>query len=371
MSLFRRVLGRLRKETLLLVLLLAFLPLFWLAPVSAHGLAALVDWKTIGALAGLMVLSRGLEESGFLASAGQKIIAGIRTERTLAMVLVLFSALLSAFITNDVALFIVVPLTLGLGAVAELPMGRLVIFEAFAVNAGSAISPIGNPQNLFLWQASGATIPEFLWAMGPLVLALMFLLLVAVTVAFSRRIITVNPLDTDPGIHRTLFIVSLLLYPVFLVLVDLGFAMGAASGVLVLYWVFSRNVLLGLDWMLLLVFLMMFVDLGLLSHLPAIAALAQYIDGIPGGVFSAGVLLSQVISNVPAAIFLESFTDEWQLLAWGVSVGGFGLGIGSLANLIAIRLSRGHARWSEFHAWSIPFLIAGSAVAYGLLHGVR
>jgi len=113
---------------------------------------------------------------------------------------------------------------------------------------------------------------------------------------------------------------------------------------------------------------MMFLDLGLLSHLPAVAALAQNIDGVPGGAFSTGVLLSQGISNVPAAIFLQPFTENWQLLAWGVSVGGFGLGIGSLANLIAIRLSRGHARWAEFHAWSFPMLIIGSALAFGLLH---
>jgi len=100
MSLHRRVLARFQEESLLLILLAAFLPLFWLAPVSADGLVALVDWKTIGALAGLMVLSQGLEESGFLAYAGQKIISELRTERSLAIVLVLFSALLSAVITN-------------------------------------------------------------------------------------------------------------------------------------------------------------------------------------------------------------------------------------------------------------------------------
>lgn len=67
------------------------------------------------------------------------------------------------------------------------------------------------------------------------------------------------------------------------------------------------------------------------------------------------------------AILLDAFTDDWLLLAWGVSVGGFGLGIGSLANLIAIRLARGEARWTEFHKWSITLLIAGTAVAFGLI----
>ncbi|MGM0506067.1 MAG: SLC13 family permease [Bacteroidota bacterium] len=367
MSLFQRVRARLQDELLLFVLLIAFLPLVWLAPVSANDLPDLVDWKTIGALAGLMILSRGLEESGFLAYAGQRIISGIRTERTLAIVLVLFSALLSSIITNDVALFVVVPMTLSLGMVSELPLGRLVIFEAFAVNAGSAISPIGNPQNLFLWQVSGTTIPEFLWAMTPLSLVLMLLLLATTRMAFPKSPIVGKHMPTNTAIQRTLLYPTLLLYPVFLVLVDLGFAMVAAVGILAVYWVLYREVLFGLDWLLLMVFLMMFLDLGLLSHLPVIDELAKNIDGLPGGTFSIAVLLSQVISNVPAAIFLESFTEDWIHLAWGVAVGGFGLGIGSLANLIAIRLSRGHARWSEFHAWSIPMLVIGGALAFVLL----
>jgi len=146
-----------------------------------------------------------------------------------------------------VALFVVVPITLSLGTVADLPLGRLVIFEAFAVNAGSAISPIGNPQNLFLWQVSGASIPEFLWAMMPLCLGLMFMLLFAVTVAFSNRPITVKPLNTKSNIHRPLLYTSLLLYPVFLILVDQGFAMVAAIAILVLFSALSRDVLLGID----------------------------------------------------------------------------------------------------------------------------
>jgi Na+/H+ antiporter NhaD/arsenite permease-like protein len=367
MPLFRRVLRRLQEETLLAIMLAVFIPLFWLAPVSADGLAALVDWKTIGALTGLMVLSRGLEASGFLAYTGRRMLAEIRNERTLAVVLVLFSAALSALITNDVALFIVVPITLSLGLVAYLPIGRLVIFEALAVNAGSAVSPIGNPQNLFLWQISGASFTEFLMSMIPLSLCLMLLLLIAVPLGFSKKEIVLKQIDTGPEINRKLLIISLLLYPVFLILTDQGLAMYAAAGVTLLFLFISREVLLGVDWLLLLVFIMMFVDLGLLATLPSVAAQANYIDVLPGGIFSAGVILSQVMSNVPAAIFLEAFTDDWQLLAWGASVGGFGLGIGSLANLIAMRLARGQARWTEFHMWSVPLLITGSAVALGLI----
>ncbi|MFP1451784.1 SLC13 family permease [Escherichia coli] len=73
------------------------------------------------------------------------------TERRLAMFMVLAAALLSTFLTNDVALFIVVPLTITLKRLCEIPVNRLIIFEALAVNAGSLLTPIGNPQNILIW----------------------------------------------------------------------------------------------------------------------------------------------------------------------------------------------------------------------------
>ncbi|MCC5961675.1 MAG: hypothetical protein JJU09_00990 [Rhodobacteraceae bacterium] len=129
-----------------MLLLVTLPPLIWLAPVPVADLGALVDWKTIAALAGLMALSRGLELSGLLDRAGRWVLGRLRA---LAMALVLLAAGLAAIVTNDVALFVTVPLTLGLARIMTLPVGRLVIFQALAVNAGSTLSPVGNPQNLF------------------------------------------------------------------------------------------------------------------------------------------------------------------------------------------------------------------------------
>jgi Na+/H+ antiporter NhaD/arsenite permease-like protein len=167
----QRLLSRLAEDALLLVLLLALLPLWWWSGEHWRALPSLVDWRTVAALAGLMVLSRALEDSGYLTALGQRLMDRARGERRLALLLVWLSAALAAVITNDVALFIVVPLTLSLRSVAELPVGRLIIFEALAVNAGSALSPMGNPQNLFLWQSRSLGFVEFLLAMLPLAAA--------------------------------------------------------------------------------------------------------------------------------------------------------------------------------------------------------
>lgn len=359
--------SRMSEDLLLVALLLALGPLLLLQPEQAGVLHRLVDWKTIGALAGLLVLSRGLEDSGYLTLAGRRLLAHIHGERTLASLLVLFAGGLSTVLTNDVALFIVVPLTLGLRLVADLPIGRLIVFEALAVNAGSSLSPIGNPQNLYLWQSSHLGFVDFALMMLPLAAALMLLVLAAIPLGFPSRRITITPGTPPPSLNRALLIISLALYLPFLVLADIGHAAPAAIAVIVLYRFRFPDVLSGVDWFLLAVFVLMFVDLGLLATLPEIRALAGHIDALPGGMFTAAVVLSQLISNVPATIFLASFGDEIRALAWGVSVGGFGIAIGSLANLIALRLSRQPGLWREFHAWSVPMLLVATTVASGLI----
>ncbi|MGY6632839.1 MAG: SLC13 family permease [Alkalilacustris sp.] len=373
----------LREEWLLVGLLAALPALLLVVPVGPATLVALVDWKTVSALAGLMVLSRGLEVSGVIDRAGRALVGRLRTERAVAAALVVFAAGLSAVVTNDVALFVTVPLTLGLARRVALPVGRLVIFQALAVNAGSAVSPVGNPQNLFLWQASGVGFVEFLGAMAPLAGAMLAILLALVPLAFAGRALalsrTDSPLplsridsplplsridrplslsrtDSPLPLDRRLAWVSLAAYPLFLGLVSAGLAAPAAAGVIVAFALAFRPVLRGIDWPLLAVFVLMFVDLGLLARLPVLAAAVPVALEAPGGAYLLGVGLSQVISNVPAAIFLQPFVEDWRALAWGVSVGGFGLAIGSLANLIALRLARRPGLWRAFHLWSVPML---------------
>lgn len=352
----------------LLVILLGLLPvMLWVAPTALVDLVDLVDWKTVAALAGLMVLSRGLEISGVIDRFGRTVLSGLRSERSLAVALVVFAALLSAVVTNDVALFVTVPLTLGLARVVDLPVGRLVIFQALAVNAGSALSPVGNPQNLFLWQRSQTGFLEFTAAMLPISGAMLLLVLALIPSGFGKTRLNVQETPCHLPVQRPLMLVSLAAYPVFLLAVNAGFALIGASLVIVGFAVAFRTVLRGLDWPLLLVFVLMFINLGLLGQIPSVAALAMTGLDWPGGAYVLGAGLSQAMSNVPAAIFLAPFTDDWRALAWGVNVGGFGLAIGSLANLIALRLGRQPGIWLQFHLWSLLMFAASLAAGAMLL----
>ncbi|AQU85163.1 transporter [Halomonas sp. 'Soap Lake  len=330
--------------------------LWWLRPEPLVEMANRVHWTTLAVLTGLMILSRALELSGYLTLWGRQLLAHLKGERRLAIGLVMFSGLLSAVVTNDVALFIVVPLTLSLARMAALPIARLIVFEALAVNAGSSLSPIGNPQNLYLWQHSGVSFGEFLWTMLPLGAGLMVLLLLLVPLAFPKASIRLDEVVAVPNkkLPKPLW-AALFGYPLFLFAVEMGWAVQAVGCVLFLMLVIARRAVFSIDWLLLIVFILMFVNLSLLGEFNFIQQAIGIMQQWPGGDVSAGVLLSQLVSNVPATLLLAE-QSEWQPLAWGVSVGGFGLAIGSMANLIALRLARQQGIWKEFHRWSIPML---------------
>ena len=355
----------LRSDWLLWTLLGAFLSLSLWHPGLIRGYPELVDWPTIETMAGLLLLTAGIEASGFLHRLAARITQRVHDERGLALFLAGASTVLAAVLTNDIALFIVVPLTMTLADYATLPVARLVAFEALAVNTGSMFTPIGNPQNIFLWQSSGAHFFEFMEVMLAPTLITAGCLLVFTLLAFRPRPIALQPVGGSIQVRWPLFTLSACLFIPFIVAADLRHAAWALLVVAVLFLVFYRAVLRRLDWPLLLVFLLMFVDLRLLAGLPVAALWLSHLDlGQPGNLYLAGAGLSQIISNVPTTILLAGHSADWGALAWGVDMGGFGLVVGSLANLIALRLAGSRGSFLTFHAWAAPFLLLAGGLGY-------
>jgi Na+/H+ antiporter NhaD/arsenite permease-like protein len=347
------------------VLIFGLLVLTAIAPGKLPTYLQLVDWPTIQTLLGLFILTKGIEASGWLSRLAVRIEQSLHTERALAQFLMALSVLLAMFLTNDVALFVVVPLTLSLGAIVTLPLRRLVIFEAIAVNCGSLLTPIGNPQNIFLWQHSGVTFLVFTWKMLPLFLFCLMILAGLIQLAFKAKPIHAATAQTQPALDRRLLLVSAMLYLPFLVMADLhrnAFALGLVAFVMLIA---APRILRQIDWPLMLVFVLMFIDLRLLTEQAWLTHVVATLDlQQPLRLFAAAALLSQGLSNVPASILLSGYSTDWLTIAWGVNVGGFGLLIGSLANLIALRIGRQQDSLLAFHAWSIPFFLAAGGVAW-------
>lgn len=362
----RAFLNVLAGDYLLWALLLALAALTAARPAAITTYSHLVDWQTIATLTGLLALTKGVERSGYLPQLAQRLLAAIGTERSLAAFLVLATALLATVLTNDVALFVMVPLTLTMKD-SGVPLTRLIVFEALAANAGSVLTPIGNPQNLFLWQLSHVTFEQFVLAMLPLAVVLLAPLLLLTLLAFSGKRLTLPAAQAAPSTDRAMLMLSLGLYLPFLVITDLRHPYLALLALAPLLLA-RRELLMRLDWALILVFILMFVDLRLLSQLDMIQNLIRLVDlrALPH-LYLAGIAASQIVSNVPAAILLAEYSHDWRTIAYAVNVGGFGFMIGSLANIIALRMAPDRRAWISFHAYSVPFLLVAGALAWLLL----
>lgn len=363
---------KLIRDPLFALLLFGLLALGAISPARISSYTTLVDWPTIAALTGLLVLTKGLEASGAMQRAAYGMLSHLQTEREIAIFLVLAAALLSTVLTNDIALFIVVPLTLGICNIAGIAATRFVVFEALAVNVGSMLTPVGNPQNLFLWQNFHLSFGAFCLQMLPLVLPLLAMLLLLTVLTFSRRLLSLDGAKVRLPLNRSLLGLSLALYLPFLIAANLQHSVWALAAVLLLFFLQHRKVMVQVDWGLIIIFILMFIDLRLLAGLETTYRIVHAF-GIdqPNHLYLAGIAVSQVISNVPATIALVEYSHHWKVIAYAVNVGGFGFMVASLANLIALRLSGDRRGWLIFHVYALPFLGFATMVGYFLLFSLQ
>ncbi len=290
----------------------------------------------------LFVAIKGLENSGIMSKCSQVIEKG----RFVPLKLVVLTFILSAFVTNDVALIIIVPLTLSLNITRK---DILVILEAFAANAGSALTPIGNPQNLLIYWFFHITPLDFIKSIAPFsVLFLLFLIIVSITVR------TQNNKASQP--RKAVTRRAVYIYGVLLVLVDLivlhilPIAVGAL--VLVYAFLFDRKAL-RVDYFLLITFLCFF---GIADNIRTLlVSNLEHTDHV--FIFSA--LSSQVMGNVPVALLFAKFTTQWKALIWGTNVGGFGSLVASFANLIAYKFYIAHEDSDNVKSFTIKFVVYG------------
>ncbi|WP_312688418.1 anion transporter [Kosakonia sp.] len=357
----------LARDRFLHLLLLIGIALSFFVPFRPKAWPGAIDWHTIITLSGLMLLTKGVELSGYFDVLGRRMVRRFHSERRLAMFMVLAAALLSTFLTNDVALFIVVPLTITLKKLCEIPVNRLIIFEALAVNAGSLLTPIGNPQNILMWGRSGMSFLAFIGQMAPLALAMMATLLVLCWFCFPNKALSYHNGTKSANWQPRLVWSCLGFYLAFITALELKQELAGLAIVAVGFLLLARRVVLSVDWTLLLVFIAMFIDVHLLIQLPALHQILNSTSQLsPAGLWLTAIGLSQFISNVPATILLLNYVPPDTLLAWAVNVGGFGLLPGSLANLIALRMANERRIWWRFHLYSLPLLLWAALVGYGL-----
>ncbi len=371
MSLASHWCARWRSEWLLGLFAMLAVALALLDPRPAADYAHWLQLPTLAGLLGLLIAIQGIRDSGLVQHAAMALLVRAHSLRSLGLLLVTATALLSMVLTNDVSLFLIVPLTVSIGTMSNLPVLRMVVLEALAVNAGSTLSPIGNPQNLLLWQHASVSFLRFVAAMLPA--AAVMLAMVAAFAALwlpGERVALLPRAMNDPVISSRLGGASIAALGGMVLLLEYGHAPLGAALLLILFALLARRSLQRIDWGLLATFAAIFLSLGHLAELPVVQHAMNHFDvGKPLTLYITGIVASQLISNVPATVLLLERAPDATALAVAVNVGGFGVATGSLANLIALRLARQPGGLRMMHVVSIPFLLVCAPLVYLACHG--
>ena len=336
-----------KKDTVLCIaLILAAGSMLAVPPDSEY--LGYVDFRTLAILFGLMSVTAGLQKIGVFDQIAEKLLGHVQTARGIILSLTLLCFFSSMLITNDVALITFVPFAfIVLGMLGAEQRDRLllpvVVMQTIAANLGSMLTPFGNPQNLYLYGKAGISVPAFLKLMLPYALMSLVLLVVwglllgrscAQPPVFEKGTAQASP-RREKG-ATALLILYLTLFVLCLLAVGHILPWQAAfAAVLILVFITDRQVLAKVDYSLLLTFVEFFIFIGNVGRIPAFRAFLQGI--IAGREIATAIAASQVISNVPAALLLSGFTEDFAGLIIGTNLGGLGTLIASMASLISYK----------------------------------
>lgn len=326
------------KQEIVLVIsfVFALVSCFFVTPSKAY--IDYIDFRTLALLFSLMAVVVGLTESGVTDKASNFLMGKCKNLTSVFLVLVLLPFFAAMIVTNDVALITFVPF--GIGVMNSLKQKKtiipLVVIQTIAANMGSVLTPIGNPQNLYIQSNYNLSASSFVITMLPVWIISLILVGVMSLVVCRINKNKIEITDNNNGIFsvnkitlvRSLLALVMCILTVFHV-VDYKITLMAV--VVILF----GKIFLKVDYALLVTFVCFFIFSG------NVAQISQVRDFITGFVqkssFISSLLLSQVISNVPAAVFLSSFTEDWKGLLMGVDVGGLGTPVASLASLISMK----------------------------------
>lgn len=320
---------------LIISFVLAVISAFFVVP--NRGYFEYIDFRTLGLLFCLMIIMAGLNRLGVFKFIAEKMLLKINSISELSLILGLLCFFSSMIITNDVALITFVPFT-----ITALKLSNktdkliwIVTVETIAANLGSMLTPIGNPQNLYLFSSFNMSMSDFIFTILPY--AFLSLILIIISCLFTGKGKIDTPYNDNEykfsklhiGVYTLLFILALL--TVFRVI---PYILTVIITIVVIL-LFDRKVILKVDYSLLFTFIFLFIFIGNLGEIEIISDLLKRV--VSGNEVLVGIISSQVFSNVPAAILLSKFTENVKNLLIGVNLGGLGTLIASMASLISFK----------------------------------
>ena len=296
-----------------------------------------IDFKVLILLFNLMVVVAAFKELKVLDSIAIGLLKKCNTYTSISLALVFITFISSMIVTNDVALITFVPLSIVIARKANINVLKIVIFQTLAANLGSSFTPMGNPQNLFIYSFYNLSPIDFFKITLPIVvLAVLFLVLLVFKDKKMNLSLDLEDVKIDNKRDVYLFggLFLIILLSVFHVIDYKVTFLITVIMVLIL----NKKLFSQVDYSLLITFIGFFIFVGNISTMDVVKNFMEGILNSPKSTFLASVLSSQVISNVPATMLLSGFTNHFKELLLGVNIGGMGTLIASLASVISYKI---------------------------------
>ncbi len=367
-SMIDSIISFIRKNTVMVIAMCAAIATSIIVPPDKEYLGYF-DYKTLTCLFCVLAVVCALKNINFFYMLARKIVEYTHNVRASILALVYITFIGSMLIANDMALLTFLPLgyIVLVSTKNEKYMAFTFIMQNIAANLGGMLTPFGNPQNLYLYTKFNIPNGEFMSIMAaPFIVSI--ILITICCIVFTKP----EPLvldDEQVKLSPRRVTLYLLLFVLAIAIVFRGIPYWIGLIIIPVVLIFAdRKALKMVDYPLLLTFVFFFIFSG---NLARIQVVQQFFEGLlEKSTLIVSTLSCQFISNVPTAILLSQFTENYHELLIGVNVGGVGSLVASLASLITLReYSKHNAEKTKhyivlFSAFNFAFLFILVGLAY-------
>ena len=296
-----------------------------------------IDFKVLILLFNLMIVVAAFKELKVLDSIAIGLLKKCNTYTSISLALVFLTFLSSMIVTNDVALITFVPLSIVIARKANIKVLKIVIFQTLAANLGSSFTPMGNPQNLFIYSFYNLSPMDFFKITLPIVV-LAILFLVFLVLKDKKMNLSLDLEDVKIDNKRDVYLFSGLFLIILLSVFHLVDYKITFLITIIMVSLLNKELFSKVDYSLLITFVGFFIFVGNISTMDVVKNFMEGILGNPQSTLLSSVISSQFISNVPATMLLSGFTNHFKELLLGVNIGGMGTLIASLASVISYKI---------------------------------
>lgn len=328
----------LKDKVFVIAFIFAVISMFFVTPSAAY--LDYINYKVLIIMFTLMIAVAGIYETHFFDFIATKLVMHLKSIKWIGLVIIVVTFFLGMLLTNDAVLLTLIPFTIFVTkhTKQEKYAVLIIILQTIAANMGSALTPMGDPQNIYLYAFYDIPFAEFLATTAVITISGFVLVSGTAIIKIKHQDCELNIVAPNVNWKR-FFLYMLIMVNALLSVLRVVPEQYTIIVTLILAMIYGRHLFKRVDYTLLLTFTSFFIFTGNLGQITWIKDSISHLLDSRMSVFFTGIATSQFISNVPAAVLLSTFTERtyWQPLLQGVNIGAMGTIIGSLASLITFK----------------------------------